>query len=592
MSDYVNSDEETASFEKPRAAIYLRVSTMSQVDTDFTDDGYSLAAQREDCLRIAGNLEADVAEVYVERGESARTSNRPQLQRLLRRLKEDRDIDYVIVHKLDRLSRSVEDGVLIRLAISKAGAQLVSATEKIDDTPHGRLVTNILSDVVSFYSDNLAAEALKGMRQKAKLGGTNGLAPIGYLNVIKLFDGREVRTIEVDSERAPEVQWAFEHFAEGDMTLDVLAEALGTRGLRTRGTKRTPSKALTRSGVHNMLKNPYYIGVVTFKGVQYDGRHDPLISSELYWRVQDILAGRRKWGERPQRRTHYLKGSLACGLCKQQLSIGYSRGKGGGVYPYFFCLGRHRDQSCGLPYLSFDCIEEMVEDFWREVVIEPDELEAIRSDVTSHLHQVTKAHDGERKRQLKRLERLDGEGKKLLQALYADAIDLPTLREEQARISRERTDAQIVLEAVTSDAKLLFEALNEALMMLGEASGLYLGGSEAIRRELNHGLFKRLFVVPDGIGGADLATPYAHLLTDDLGERLTIEATTAAVGASEAIVHGGVDPIQPFGPPQARRFERPRGLLPAETENPALFSEPGSNMTLLVGLAGFEPATS
>jgi site-specific DNA recombinase len=242
MSKLLSLDVEPPKDRRARAVIYIRVSTMSQVHTDFTDDGLSLAAQRSDCLRTCEDeLNADVAEIFVDRGESARTTNRPDLQRMLRFLTEDEDVDYVVIHKLDRLSRSVEDAVAIRMAIRKAGAQLVSASEKIDDTPSGRLVTNIMTDVASFYSDNLAVEALKGMRQKHTLGGTNHRAPIGYLNVIKNFDGKPVRTIEVDPERAPHIKWAFERFAEGDMTVDLLMEALEARGLKTRGTRSTPA---------------------------------------------------------------------------------------------------------------------------------------------------------------------------------------------------------------------------------------------------------------------------------------------------------------------------------------------------------------
>ena len=581
---------------RPKAILYLRVSDLSQVNTDFTEDGLSLAAQRDDCLRKAELVEpggADVVEEFVERGESGRSANRTELKRMLQYLKDHPDIAYVIVHKLDRLARVVEDAVVIRIAIKKAGATLVSATENIDDTPHGRLVTNIMTDVASFYSDNLAAEALKGMRQKAKLGGTPGLAPIGYLNVIKHFDGKEVRTVDVDLERSPHVVWAWERFAEGDMTIELMTEALDARGLRTKGTKKHPSKALSKSRVHKMLTSTYYLGVVTFSGVEYPGRHEPLISSELFYKVQDILQARRKWGERPQRRTHYLKGSLACGLCKRQLSIGYSTGHGG-VYPYFFCLGRHRDKSCRLPYLSFDAIEEMVEDFWEQVVIEPEQLDGIRADVTKHLQQVTKHHEAERVRQQRRLTKLDAEGKKLMQAYLADAIELSMLRDEQARVARERNDARVILEAVASEYALLVESLDEALGKLDNASALYLAGTEAVRRELNHGLFKRLYVVPDGIAGADLNTPFAHLLTDDLGERLAVEAANADSDITEptqVIIPSAPGPMSLLGAPRAHRIERPRGPLPAETENLASEMEPGSNISVLVGEGGFEPPT-
>jgi site-specific DNA recombinase len=84
-----------------RAVMYLRVSTAEQAATDYDDDGYSLHAQRDACRRAAERLNAEVADEYVDRGKSARSANRPELQAMLRRIRDQRDIDHVIVHKVD-----------------------------------------------------------------------------------------------------------------------------------------------------------------------------------------------------------------------------------------------------------------------------------------------------------------------------------------------------------------------------------------------------------------------------------------------------------------------------------------------------------
>lgn len=117
------------------------------------------------------------------------------------------------------------------------------------------------------YSANLAAEAKKGLHGKAKKGGTPGLAPIGYLNVRKVIDGCEVRTIEIDHERAPHVQWAFAAYASGAYTLDTLHAALERRGLTTRPTRKRPARPLSRAQLANLLASKYYLGTVTYGGV-------------------------------------------------------------------------------------------------------------------------------------------------------------------------------------------------------------------------------------------------------------------------------------------------------------------------------------
>ena len=118
------------------AVAYLRVSTVEQARRGMEPEGFSIPAQREACQRRAAQLEAEVVEEFVDRGESARSANRPDLRRLLAYVAEN-EVRYVIVHKIDRLARNLADHVEITLALRMAGAELVSVSESIDDTPLG-----------------------------------------------------------------------------------------------------------------------------------------------------------------------------------------------------------------------------------------------------------------------------------------------------------------------------------------------------------------------------------------------------------------------------------------------------------------------
>src|SRR4051794_34300468 len=109
-----------------RAVLYLRVSTDEQAGRDNTPEGYSIPAQRAACQRKAEMMEVSIVGEYVDQGESARSADRPQLQAMLGRLEETRDIDYVIVHKVDRLARNRFDDVTISVQLEQAGASLVS----------------------------------------------------------------------------------------------------------------------------------------------------------------------------------------------------------------------------------------------------------------------------------------------------------------------------------------------------------------------------------------------------------------------------------------------------------------------------------
>ena len=184
----------------------------------------------------------------------------------------------MIVHKVDRLARNRADDVEINLALKAAGATLVSCSENIDETPSGMLLHGIMSSIAEFYSRNLANEIIKGSVQKAKTGGTVGKAPLGYLNVRTIVNGTESRTVEIDPVRGPLVKWAFETYATGDWSLHKLHDEITRRGLETTGTLKRPPSPLHLSHLHRVLIHPYYKGVVRYRGIEYPGKHEPLIT--------------------------------------------------------------------------------------------------------------------------------------------------------------------------------------------------------------------------------------------------------------------------------------------------------------------------
>lgn len=155
---------------------------------------------------------------------------------------------FVIVQKIDRLARNRGDDPTISDRIRATGARLVSTTEAVNTTPSGQLLHGIMASIAEFYSRNLATEASKGLSQKVAQGGTQMRAPIGYLNVRRTDDaGREVRTVEVDLERAPLITWAFDTYAKGEASVTGLLRDLTARGLLTVPTPMRPSKPLGRT---------------------------------------------------------------------------------------------------------------------------------------------------------------------------------------------------------------------------------------------------------------------------------------------------------------------------------------------------------
>ena len=364
-----------------RAVSYIRVSTREQAQRGGSEEGFSLPAQREANKRKAQSMGALVVKEFADRGESARSANRPELQKMLTYLKQDGNIDYVIVHKLDRLARNRADDVEINRAFEQAGVRLVSTSENIDQTPGGMLLHGIMSSIAEFYSRNLANEVIKGMGEKARNGGTLGKAPLGYINVrAKDEHGREIRTVALDEERAPLIRLAFTEYATGNWTVSQLATHLAGLGLDLPPTPTKPAKPITKGRLHTLLRHPYYKGIVTFQGVEYPGHHQPLVDATTWQKVQDILDSHRN-GERQRLHNHHLKTTIACGLCGARLLVQNAKNGRGTIYPYFVCSRRHRTHDCAFRAVLIEKVEDQVTELYQQIHLSHED----RKDIERHL---------------------------------------------------------------------------------------------------------------------------------------------------------------------------------------------------------------
>lgn len=253
-----NSEGETIT----TAAIYARVSSSGQLGRGDDDDGdgYSIPAQVQACEREAESRGARVAKVYIERAESAKSNDRPVLQRMMRELA-TLGVKYLIVHKVDRLARKRLDDATLYEQLLGMGVRLVSASENIDETPAGQLMHGMLATFAEYYSNNLATEIRKGLDQKHQNGGTPFKPPVGYLPKRELIGNQDIRTVIVDEERAPLVQEAFDLYATGNWTTRQLTNHLEARGLTTRPTLKRGACPLGVTGIQKILKNLYYTGV-------------------------------------------------------------------------------------------------------------------------------------------------------------------------------------------------------------------------------------------------------------------------------------------------------------------------------------------
>lgn len=501
------------------AVSYLRVSTREQAERGGTDEGFSIPAQREANQRKADELGARIVHEFIDAGESARSADRDGLQEMLAFIAASR-VTFCIVHKLDRLARNRADDVKIQEALLAAGVTLVSATESIDQTPSGMLVHGIMSSIAEFYSRNLATEVSKGLSQKIAQGGTPMRAPIGYLNVRTTDDnGREVRTVEVDAERAPLIRFAFEQYAEGETSVTGLLRDLTARGLVSVPTPKRPAKQLGKNSLYRVLTNPYYAGVIRYKGALYPGAHEPLIEAALFDQVQSLLKARTAKQTRHVQHAHHLKGLLHCGTCGSRMLLDFATNPRGTTYAYFICSGRAaKKTSCTRRAVPVAVAERLVADSYANITISDQTYRDLAAQVDAAFDKRMTGRDQEIADLMANRAKLEAESDKLLAAHFADAIDLSTLKRHQDRIRAGLADVNQRLTEHDKHHTGGRAFLHDSLRLLTDAHRAYARSGDTDRRLANQAFYARLDITDDEQLRPKLAEPFATIIRESTNE--------------------------------------------------------------------------
>ena len=296
---------------------YTRVSTVKQ-----GEKGVSLQEQKDAILRYAQQHGLAIIRWFEER-ESAAKQGRPAFMLMLKLLR-IKVAQGVMIHKIDRSARNLEDWADVG-KLADAGVAIHFANESVDlGTVSGRLSADIQAVVASHYSRNLREEAKKGIYGRLKQGFYPFRAPIGYT------DQERAKPKVPDPVMAHSSRKAFELYGAGSSRFWNLCMACINGDCATGMVDRS-----TMNGISTILNNPFYVGIMRIKktGQEFSGNHAPLVSRELFERVQALLHG--KAVDRVMQHSFLFSRLVRCASCRYSL-IG-ERGKG---HTYYRCHNR------------------------------------------------------------------------------------------------------------------------------------------------------------------------------------------------------------------------------------------------------------
>ncbi len=299
--------------------------------------GTSLDSQRSACEEYARRNNINVEKVFIERGESATAANRTEFLKALQYCGKSKNIDAFIVWKLDRFSRNTNDHFNVRAMLAKYNTTIHSATELIEDTPHGQLMETLLAGFAQFENEIRKQRCTAGMQGSLRKGLYIWDSKFGYKRPKK--DSKRVTSPDIlDEPQASLLRKGMLLYAEGNTSISELEKLSKEWGLFSR-----TGKVLYKQRWSDLLSDKYYAGIITdpWTKEEYQGAHEALISLETFEKIQQVknCYGKNKQPRVQKNPAFPLRGFVRCASCECYLTGSKSKGRKK-YYEYYHCKNK------------------------------------------------------------------------------------------------------------------------------------------------------------------------------------------------------------------------------------------------------------
>jgi Site-specific recombinases, DNA invertase Pin homologs len=374
----------------------------------------SIEGQVRECKEYAEQNGLSIIEIYADRKITGRNDQRPEFQRMLEDSK-SRQFEVVLIWKFDRFARNRYEDAINKHALKERGIRVVSAKEKISDTPEGIILESMLVGMSEYYSANLSQNIRRGLTENALKGVNNGSRPpLGYrINAEKKLEPNPTERVIV--------QEIFQRYADGE-AISAIASSLNERGLRTR----TGRAFNNNSSLHKMLKNRVYIGEYKYMDIVIPNSIEPIISNEIFDAVQMRLSKNKRAPAMSKAVNEFvLTTKLFCGCCGKAMVGESGTSKTGRVHYYY---------KCGKSKRKTGCVTRAVRKEWIERYVVQKTMElALNEDVITHIADLLVAHQNKENAMIpslkKQLRDTEGKIKNFINAIEEGIVTSSTKKE-------------------------------------------------------------------------------------------------------------------------------------------------------------------
>ncbi len=357
--------------DNSRAIAIVRVSTTEQAH----EERYSIPHQRSHILEECKHRGYDLIHVFefIQSGSTILSSTSKEKAEIIDFIN-NYNISTVMVHELDRLSRSMLDTLLFVDDLNRLGVSFISIHDGFDTTTaQGQLQMHILSAFSEYFRKQLASKVIGGMIERAKQGKHMGRRPLGYRIGLSGY--------EIDEEESKIIRLIFTMYIEQNLGLRAIADHLN--GMEVRSLR---GNLWSHVSVREIIENEVYTGTFTWADIRVEDNHQAIIDRAIWEKAQARRRRKKGLGGRAQNNIFLLSGLIRCGHCNDSTMVGRTARKGKYQYRYYVCnnYASKGTQVCPGGYYRADKIEDAVIDAVRNFTSQPSNVKTdiIPTDIT------------------------------------------------------------------------------------------------------------------------------------------------------------------------------------------------------------------
>ena len=477
-----------------KAVIYARVSSEEQ-----KKEGFSIPAQLDLLRTYAKEHHIEIVREFTE-AETAKQAGRHQFNEMLKFLKKNKNITNILCEKTDRLYRNFKD--YVNLDVDETGYSVYLVKEGVVLTPqsgsHEKLVHGLKVLLAKNFIDNLREETQKGRLKKVQEGYYIGQVPYGYKKLDK-------KTTVIDEEKAPFVRRAFELYAEG-LSLEAVRWKLKEEGF----IYQPSNKVISHGQLGKMLHNMGYNGIIYFRGQLYKGKHEPIISDELFEMAQKSSKKDNKPLVRNER-SHAFLGLIKCGKCGCAITIGPPKRNG---VIYYHCTGSKGKCDQKSKNIREEIIMPQLDEAVKAVSLAQKHIEYIKRGLHESLKDKQKYSEELRANLQAEEGRIRHRIDKLTDEYYEDKITAEFYNEKRIKWTHDLDKILIKLEALHNTEKKFYEEGIRIIETLKNAYWLYKRQNNSEKRKMLNYLLSNVTLNGEKVS-YDYNLPFSYFVNFD-----------------------------------------------------------------------------